>query len=119
MTKSLRRGDVIYVGSPTTDGLEIRRRPAVLVQDPHLVTAFPNLIVVPLTTKVERRGPGRIAVASRSPEGREMGIMRDSLITLDNLVTVGRYMVVDVIGWCPIMAEVDEGLRTILGLHRP
>jgi mRNA-degrading endonuclease toxin of MazEF toxin-antitoxin module len=116
--RNLRRGDVVYVGSPTTDGLEIRRRPAVIVQDPHLATAFPNLIVAPLTAKVARRGPGRIFVAAASPEGREMGIRMDSLITLDNLVTVGRYMVVGVHGWCPIMAEVDEGLRTILGLHR-
>jgi mRNA-degrading endonuclease toxin of MazEF toxin-antitoxin module len=119
MTKSLRRGDVVYVGTPTTDGLEIRRRPAVVVQDPHLSTAFPNLIVAPLTTRVARRGPGRVFVAMTSPEGREMGLRRDSLRTLDNLVTVGRYMVVSVHGWCPVMAEVDEGLRTILGLHRP
>ncbi len=119
MTRNLRRGDVAHVGAPTTDGLEIRRRPAVIVQDPHLATVFPNLIVAPLTTKVDRRGPGRIFVAAGSPEGREMGIRKDSLITLDNLVTVGRYMVVEVHGWCPIMAEVDEALRTILGLHRP
>lgn len=119
MTRNLRRGDVVYVGSPTTDGLELRRRPVVIVQDPHLATTFPNLIVAPLTTKVGRRGPGRIFVAVASPEGREMGLRKDSLLTLDNLVTVGRYMVVGVHGWCPIMAEVDEALRTILGLHRP
>ncbi len=118
MTRSPRRGDVVYVGSPTTDGLEIRRRPCVVVQDPHLATAFPNLIVAPLTTKVERRGPGRILVTAASAEGRDMGLRSDSLITLDNLVTVGRYMIVDIHGWCPVMAEVDEGLRTILGLHR-
>jgi mRNA-degrading endonuclease toxin of MazEF toxin-antitoxin module len=117
--RNLRRGDVVYIGSPTTDGLEIRRRPAVVVQDPHLATAFPNLIVAPLTSKVARRGPGRIFVTAASPEGQEMRIRKDSLITLDNLVTVGRYMVVGVHGWCPIMAEEDEGLRTVLGLHRP
>ena len=78
--------------------------PAVIVQDPHLATAFPNLIVVPLTSKVGKRGPGRIFVGSARPEGREMGILKDSLITADNLVTIGRYMIVSVRGWCPIMA---------------
>jgi len=48
-----------------------------------------------------------------------MGLLKDSLITLDNLATVGRWMIADVHGSCPIMAEVDEGLRTIMGLHRP
>jgi mRNA-degrading endonuclease toxin of MazEF toxin-antitoxin module len=116
--KNLRRGDVVYVGSPTTNGLEIRRRPAVVVQDPHLSTAFLNLIVAPLTSKIGKRGTGRIFVAASSPEGREMGLRVDSLITLDNLVTIGRYTIVGIRGWCPVLAEVDEGLRTILGLHR-
>jgi mRNA-degrading endonuclease toxin of MazEF toxin-antitoxin module len=40
---------VVYVGSPSTDGLEIRHRPAVVVQDPRLSTAIPNLIVAPFT----------------------------------------------------------------------
>lgn len=119
MTRNLRRGDVVYVGVPTTDATEVRRRPALVVQDATLNTAFPNVIVAGITSKIAKRGPGRIFVRVQSPEGSEMGLLRDSLITLDNLATVGRWMITDVRGTCPIMAEVDEALRTVLGLHRP
>jgi mRNA interferase MazF len=119
MTRNLRRGDVVYVGFPTTDATEVRRRPALIVQDAMLNTAFPNVIVVGITSKIANRGPGRIFVRVQSPEGREMGLLKDSLVTVDNLATVGRWMIIEVRGTCPIMAEVDEALRTILGLHRP
>ncbi len=119
MTRNLRRGDVVYVGVPTTDATEIRRRPALVVQDATLSTAFPNVIVAGITSRIEKRGPGRIFVRAQSPEGREMGLLRDSLITLDNLATVGRWMITDIRGTCPILSEADEGLRTVLGLHRP
>lgn len=119
MTRNLRRGDVVYVGVPTTDATEVRRRPALIVQDALLSTAFPNLIVAGITSRVASRGPGRIFVRAQSPEGREMSLLKDSLVTLDNLATVGRWMVTEVHGTCPIMAEADKALRTILGLHRP
>ena len=119
MTRNLRRGDVVYVGVPTTDATEVRRRPALVIQDANLSTAFPNVIVAGVTSRIERRGPGRIFVRAQSPEGREMGLLRDSLVTLDNLATVGRWMITEIRGTCPIMAEVDEALRTVLGLHRP
>lgn len=48
-----------------------------------------------------------------------MGLLRDSLVTLDNLATVGRWRITEIHGTCPIMAEVDEAMRTVLGLHRP
>ncbi len=119
MTRNLRRGDVVYVGVPTSNAKEVRRRPALVVQDATLSTAFPNLIVASITSNVSRRGPGRILVRAQSPEGREMGLKLDSLVTLDNLATLPRWMVEEVHGTCPLMNEVDEALRTILGLHRP
>ncbi len=119
MTRNLRRGDVVYVGVPTTDATGVRRRPALIVQDATLTTAFPNVLVAGITSRISNRGPGRIFVRFQSPEGREMGLLQDSLITLDNLATVGRWMITKVHGTCPIMAEVDEALRTVLGLHRP
>jgi hypothetical protein len=75
--------------------------------------------VAGITSRIEHRGPGRIFIRSQSPEGREMVLPKDSLVTLDNLATVGRWMITGVHGNCPIMSEVDEALRTILGLHRP
>lgn len=110
---------MVYVGVPTTNAKEVRRRPALIVQDAMLSTAFPNLIVASITSNVARRGPGRVLVRSQSPEGREMGLRTDSLITLDNLATIPRWMVEGVHGTCTVMAEVDEALRTVLGLHRP
>jgi mRNA-degrading endonuclease toxin of MazEF toxin-antitoxin module len=64
MTKNLRRGDLVYVGVPTTDATEVRRRPALVVQDAALNTAFPNVIVAGITSRIEHRGPGRIFIRS-------------------------------------------------------
>ena len=45
-----------------------------------------------------------------------MGLKSDSLVTLDNLATIGTWSVLPVIGYCPVMGEVDRELRLILGL---
>ena len=115
MTK-IRRGGVLYVGMATTDGKRVIRRPVVVVQDPEIETRFPNLVVAGVTSQVEKAGPGRLFVAKSSPEGRAMGLKLDSLVTLDNLATIGTWSVLQVIGHCPVMGEVDRELRLILGL---
>lgn len=115
MTK-IKRGDVLYVGMATTDGKRVVRRPAVVVQNTGVETAFPNLIVAGITSRVENRGAGRLFVTRDSSEGRAMGLKMDSLVTLDNLATIGAWSVVEVIGHCPVMGEVDRELRVILGL---
>jgi hypothetical protein len=45
-----------------------------------------------------------------------MGLKTVSLITLDNLGTVAKWMVVKDLGHCSVIAEVDRELRRVLAL---
>ena len=55
-------------------------------------------------------------MAKKSPEGQTMGLKLDSLVTLEILATIGTWSVLQVIGHCSVMGEVDRELRLVLGL---
>jgi mRNA interferase MazF len=116
MTTSLSRGGVYLVEFPNIDFATWKPRPALLIQDPAVRGPYPELLAAAITSSVETVGPTRLRVDRRSPEGRAMGLLTESVIALDNLATVPENRFRRQLGTCPIMGEVERALRHLLSL---
>lgn len=110
------RGDVVLVLYPNADLKTVKKRPALVIQANGLETGIPQRIVAMITSNLSRTGPTRITFMKASPEGRNMGLLTDSVIVTDNLATVLEREVDRVIGTCPRMDLVDDALRLTLAL---
>lgn len=111
-----RRGDVVLVYFPNSDLRTVRKRPALIVQDDAVQLDHPQRVVACLTSRVHRVGPTRLYVEQSSVAAGDMGLLTDSVIVVDNLVTLPDSAIDRSIGACPIMDEVDTRLRLLFGL---
>jgi mRNA interferase MazF len=111
------RGDVVLVLFPDSNLSTAKRRPALVVQADDLGAGLVQTIVAMITSNQARAGhPSRVVVARLSAEGREMGLLSDSVVMTDNLATVLQSEIDRVIGRCRIMPAVEDSLRHTLGL---
>ena len=111
------RGDVVLVLFPDSDLRTAKRRPALVVQADGLNTGLSQSIVAMITSNMSRAGhPSRVAVPQASPQGRQMGLLTDSVIMIDNLATVLDNEIDRTIGRCKDTREADAALRHTLGL---
>lgn len=129
-----RRGDVLLLLFPCADLTRIKKRPALVVQNPpaSLVEGDPasvlvvqdegidtnstGLIVALITSNLTRESPSRIKVEHRTRLGTRMGLQSDSVIVADNLATVEPRHIDKRLGVCFQMNSVDAALRMVLGL---
>jgi mRNA interferase MazF len=112
-----KRGEVVIVLFPHSNLQIVERRPALVVQADGLATGIPQVIVAMITTNLHRRGhPSRVFIAKASPAGSASGLVSDSVVMTDNLVTVLEKAITQVIGHLPDMTAVDAALRHTLGL---
>lgn len=110
------RGEVVWLAYPRADGTGADPHRAVIVQNTSLKTPYDEFIVAVITSKLKENPGTRPLIRANTPEGREVGLTRDSHIALDDLATVPRYVVWEHCGTCPIMADVDVALRRALRL---
>ncbi len=93
-----------------------RIRPMLVVQaDQYNVSAWATVVVVALTSNLElARLPGNVILPAAAT-----GLPRDSVANLTAVATVNKIECGEVAGAVPahLMAEVDAGLRRVLGLH--
>jgi len=59
--------------------------------------------------------PSRLTITLSTPEGRQSGLLADSVLMTDNLATIAEAAVERVIGTFP-MEKVERALRHTLGL---
>ncbi|MFZ3355498.1 MAG: type II toxin-antitoxin system PemK/MazF family toxin [Thermoplasmata archaeon] len=116
MTINLSRGGVYLVEFPNIDFVTWKPRPVLLVQNPSVRGPYPDVLVAAITSSTETEGPTRLLVEIRSPEGRSMGLLTDSVIALDNLATIPESRFRRQLGTCPVMSQVGRVLRQILSL---
>lgn len=113
---SCRRGDVVLVLFPHTNLRTAKPRPALVIQADGLQTGLPQVIVAMITSRLFRAGhPSRVLIRLSSPEGRQSGLLADSVVMTDNIATVVESAVDRVIGTIP-MPSVDTALRHTLSL---
>lgn len=111
------RGDVVLCAYPNSDLRTAKRRPALVVQADRLDTGIAQTILVMITTNPGRAGhPSRVVVQAGSPTARNMGLVSDSVVMMDNLATVLNNEIYGVIGTCDIMPVIDTALRHTLSL---
>ena len=111
-----KRGDVVLVLFPNSDLRTAKTRPALIVQAENLETGLPQVIVAMITSKVLRANhPSRVLVRLNSDEGKQSGLLTDSVVMTDNLATILEIAIDRKIGTLP-MKNIDEALRHTLGL---
>ena len=115
-TREFRRGDVVLVLFPNSDLRTARLRPALVVQADDLDTGLDQVIIALITSRIFRSGhPSRVLIRLSDPEGRDSGLLTDSVVMTDNLATVGISELDRPIGHLP-MSAVDAALRHTLAL---
>jgi mRNA interferase MazF len=91
-------------------------RPALIVQAEHLQTDLPQLIVAMITSRTFRANhPSRVLIQVTSAQGRNTGLLADSVVMTDNIAIVAEDAVGRVIGSLA-MERVNAALRHTLGL---
>lgn len=115
-TPKYKRGDVVLVPFPNSNLKSAKVRPALVVQADNLNTALPQLVVAMISSKVTRANhASRVRVSTSTPEGRQSGLLTDSVVMTDNLATVALAVIMRSVGTVP-MAAVDNALRHTLAL---
>ncbi len=112
-----KRGDVVLVLFPHSDLQTAKKRPALVVQANNLDTGIDQVIVAMITSNLTRRNhPSRYFIALDSSEGRQSGVLTDSVVMADNLATVFLKAIDSKIGALPDIQPIDTALRKTLGL---
>jgi mRNA interferase MazF len=113
---TIKRGDVALVLFPNTDFISAKTRPALIVQADELETGLSQIIVAMISSQMFRAGyPSRVTILLNSPEGKQSGLLTDSVLMTDNLATVILPAVHRVIGSLP-RTHIDTALKHTLGL---
>jgi mRNA interferase MazF len=111
-----KRGDVVLVVFPNSDLRTAKLRPALVVQADDLRTGLSQTIVAMITSKLARAShPSRVTVLLSTPEGRQSGLLTDSVVMTDNLATIAIQTIERVIGTLPTPL-VDSALQRTLSL---
>lgn len=114
--EALKRGNVVLVLFPHSDLRTAKTRPALIVGADDLATGLPQVIVAMISGRAFRAGhPSRITVSLSTPEGRQSGLLTDSVVMTDNVATITQAAIDRSIGTLP-MANIDTALRHTLGL---
>jgi mRNA interferase MazF len=112
------RGDVVLVLFPDSSLRTAKRRPALVVQADNLQTKLAQSIVAMGTSKMPRAGHrSRITVKRDGAEGKRAGLLTDSVIMTDNLVTVRDGEIDRTISRYPDLGTIDACLRHTFGLR--
>ncbi len=111
-----KRGEVILVLFPNSNLRTAKTRPALVVQADNLDTGLSQVIVAMITSQMTRAShPSRISVLLSTAEGKQSGLLTDSVVMTDNLATVTESAIDRVIGSLP-MGDVETALRHTLSL---
>jgi mRNA interferase MazF len=111
-----KRGDVILVLFPHSNLRTAKMRPAVVIQADDLGTSLSQVIVAMITSNVARAGhPSRVVIRRTTRQGRQSGLLTDSVVMTDNLATILDLAIDRVIGTISMKA-IDSALRHTLNL---
>ncbi|MFB2979829.1 type II toxin-antitoxin system PemK/MazF family toxin [Microseira sp. BLCC-F43] len=111
------RGEVVLFLFPDSNLQTAKRRPALVIQANNIGTGLSQTIVAMITSNMARAGhPSRVLVDITTPAGKPTGLLTNSVIMTDNIVTVLNSEIDRSIGVWSDMTSVDVALRHTLGL---
>ena len=113
------RGDVVLVRFPFSSGTGSKVRPAVVIQNDRNNQRLTNVIVAAITTTTHRSGePTQLLIELATAQGQQSGLVKDSVITFENLATIDTGNVIRKIGTLPasMMQQVNDCLKASLAI---
>lgn len=110
------RGEIYWVDlGPTVTSAPAKRRPAVVVQGDHFNSSrLATVIVAAVSSNTALADqPGNVFLPASST-----GLTKDSVLNVTALATIDKGDLIERVGAIPyyLLAEMDGGLRTVLGL---
>jgi mRNA interferase MazF len=112
-----KRGQIVLVLFPDSNLRTAKRRPVLIIQADNLATGMAQTIVAMITSNMARAGhPSRVALQQSSAQGKQAGILMDSVIMTDNLATIRETEIDQTIGTLTEMTEVNDALRHTLAI---
>jgi mRNA interferase MazF len=115
-----RCGEVVLAWYPFASGAGRSRRPVVIVQNDTDNGRMQNTIVAQVTSTLHRSSePTQLLIEVSTPDGRQSGLLHDSVISCNNLATIDESLIQRSIGRLPlqIMVKLDHCLKAALALH--
>ena len=116
----MNRGDVVLAFYPFASGSGGKRRPGLVVQNDADNVRIAATILAQITTNLARAGePTHLLIEASTTEGQTSGLLHDSLVSCNKLITVELTRVHRVIGRLPAatMQKIDVCLKAALGLR--
>lgn len=113
----MKRGDVVIVEFPFTDGGRGKNRPALVVQHDRDNRRLTNTVVAMISGNVRHASePTQVIVDPNTPAGASSGLHGPSVIKCNNLFTIRQQDVQRIIGSlsAQMLAAVDDALRAAL-----
>ena len=96
---TLQRGDVVLAWFPNATGVGGKWRPCVVIQNDEDNRKIANTVIAFVTSILLRCGDkSHVFIDVGSAEGKQSGLMHDSLISCNNLATIEQSAVRKVIG---------------------
>ena len=112
-----KRGQVVLVLFPDSNLRTAKRRPALVIQADNLATGMAQTIVAMITSNMARAShPSRVTLKQNSAQGKQAGILMDSVIMTDNLATIRETEIDRTIGTLTGMTEINDALRHTLAI---
>ena len=116
----VKRGDVVFLRFPFSDGSGSKVRPAVVVQSDRDNTRMESSIVVLITgnTRLVGKEPGHVLVDLSKAECKATGLRFTSAVNTHGLFTLHTELIDEIVGTMPptLMTMIDKELRASLGL---
>jgi mRNA interferase MazF len=116
--QTLKRGDIVLAVFPNSNLITAKTRPVVIVQADNLQTGLSQIIVAMITSRMFRAGhPSRVTILLDSLEGKQSGLLTDSVVMTDNLATIALSAASRVIGSL-LVPELNTALKHTLSLDQ-
>lgn len=116
---TFKRGDIVLATLPYSDLSGSKKRPALVVQSNRNNRRLDDVILAMVTSTTRRAAePTQLLIRLVAQEGRGTGLLHDSVVKCEHLITLHRHLVPRRIGRLPssLIGAVDDCLRAALGL---
>jgi mRNA interferase MazF len=116
---TVHRADIALAFYPFASGSGTSKRPVLIVQNDQDNRRLTNTIVVQITSNLRRaQEPTHLLIEVATPEGKQSGLLTDSVVSCVNVATIHESRIDRVIGSLPpsLMAQVDRCLKVALEL---
>lgn len=113
------RGDVVLVDFPFVSGRGAKVRPALVVQNDRDNQRLANTIIAMVTSRTHRAAETtQLFIDINTPEGKQTGLIMDSVVNCINLFTLQQSKIVRKLGSLSSshMAQVGDCLKAALEL---